>query len=229
MGRVVILIVLFILLLFGIGLYTGYNGFVTADADVKAQIGNLNSVYQMRADLVPNLVETVKGAAGAEQQTLTEVISARSQATKIQLTPEALKDPAALQKFQTAQGELGGALSRLMVVSEKYPELRSQANFPILLDQLQGLEARIRNERNKYNEVVRDFDVRVRKFPSNMVAGMFGFTVYPEFTASEGAENAPKVDFNGGKPATAPSTGGQAPATAPSQTPHGALRPAPVH
>lgn len=228
MARVAIFIVLIILLLLGIGLYTGYNGFVTADADVKAQIGNLNSAYQQRADLVPNLVETVKGAAGAEQQTLTDVISARNQSTKIQLTPEALKDPAAMQKFQTVQGELGSALSRLMVVSEKYPDLKSQANFPVLMSQLEGLESRIRTERNKYNDVVRDYDVRVRKFPGNLTAGMFGFTPYPEFTASEGAENVPKVDFNGGKPAT--TTPAQtAPATAPTQTPHGALRPAPVH
>ena len=237
--KVWLTIVIVLVLLLALGLWTGYNGFVNADADVRAQIGNLNAAYQERSDLVPNLVEVVKGAAGAEQKTLTDVISARAKATQVQLTPEALKDPQAMSNFQAAQGNLGSALSRLMVVSEQYPTLQSQANFPMLAHQLEGQENRIRVERDKYNAVVREYNVRVRRFPGNISARMFGFTPYAEFTASEGAENAPHVDMSGLKPqvqpeqttpsSTAPTTA--APSTAPSSgsTPsHGLPRPAPV-
>src|SRR5205823_3224967 len=129
-------IVLLLLILF-LWWRTTYNNLVSMDEGVKSQLGQLNNVYQQRADLIPNLVETVKGSAVQERQTLTDVISARSRATAIQLTPEALKDPAAFQNFQRAQGELSSALSRLMVVAEQYPQLRSQENFSVLMSQLE--------------------------------------------------------------------------------------------
>jgi LemA protein len=217
-----------------------YNKFVQLDENVKAQLGQLNNVYQQRADLIPNLVETVKGAAIQERGTLTDVISARSRATSMQLTPEALKDPQAFENFQKAQGELGGALSRLMVVVEKYPQLQSQGNFPVLMSQLEGQENRIRVERNRYNDVVNEYNRHVRTFPSSTIAGMSGFTQYPYFQAGAGTENAPKVDFGGQSQGAAPNSQapapGQAPASAPVQnaapspsaTPHGAVRPSPA-
>ncbi|MEO6938930.1 MAG: LemA family protein [Candidatus Kapaibacterium sp.] len=227
---IIVILVILIAVIWGAG---SYNNFVTADADVKLQLGNVNTAYQQRADLIPNLVETVKGAAGAERQTLTDVIAARASATQVKLTPETLKDPAAFQNFESAQNSLGGALSRLLVVTEKYPDLRSQGNFPVLMSQLEGQESRIRVERNKYNQAVRDYNVRVARFPGNLLAGIFGFTKYPEFEAAQGAENAPKVNF-GTTPSstTAPADGStQAPAATapkPSDQPHGAVRPAPV-
>lgn len=206
---------------------TTYNGFVTMDEGVKAQLGQLNNVYQQRADLIPNLVETVKGSAVNERQTLTDVISARSRATGMNLTPEALKDPQAFQNFQKVQGDLSGALSRLMVVVEKYPDLKSQANFTVLMSQLEGQENRIRLERNRYNDLVKDFNARVRSFPASTIAGMSGFTAYPYFEAAAGAENAPKVNFSSPDAAPNPPTGG-APENAPpnpATAPHGPVRP----
>jgi LemA protein len=231
MKKAWIYVVLAIILIFAFSAWSSYNGFVTADADVKAQLGNLNSAYQQRSDLIPNLVETVKGSAIMEKQTLTDVIDARSKASSIQLTPEALKDPQALQNFQNAQGGLTSALSRLMVVIERYPELKSQQNYTVLMSQLEGQENRIRTERNRYNDVVRDYDVRIRRFPGNLMAGMFGFTVYPSFEAAQGAENAPKVDFgtSGGTGTSTPQTPPAQSGTVPAQEPHGAVRPAPAH
>ncbi len=210
-----------------------YNSFVNMDEGVKAQLGQLNNVYQQRADLIPNLVETVKGSAIQERKTLTDVIDARSRATGINLTPQALKDPQAFQNFQNIQGQLSSALSRLMVVVEQYPQLRSQANFTVLMSQLEGQENRIRLERNRYNDLVRDYNARVRSFPSSMIAGMSGFTQYPYFEAAAGAENAPKVNFNtpgaeeGTAPTTTPPSTGQAPPS-PATESHGPVRPAPA-
>jgi LemA protein len=219
-------IVLFLLIIF-MWWRTTYNGFVTMDEGVKAQLGQLNNVYQQRADLIPNLVETVKGSAINERQTLTDVIDARSKATGINLTPEALKDPNALQNFQKVQGDLSSAISRLMVVVEKYPELKSQANFTVLMSQLEGQENRIRLERNRYNDQVKDFNARIRSFPASTIASMSGFTAYPYFEAAAGSENAPKVNFGTPDGAPNPSTGAapeNAPPT-PATEPHGPVRP----
>src|SRR5665213_348239 len=225
-------IVLLLLIIF-LWWQSSYNHFVTMDEGVKAQLGQLNNVYQQRADLIPNLVETVKGSAIQERKTLTDVIDARARATGINLTPEALKDPQAFQNFQAIQGQLSSALSRLMVVMEQYPQLKSQENFTVLMSQLEGQENRIRLERNRYNDLVRGYNARVRSFPSSMIAGMSGFTQYPYFEAAAGAENAPKVNFNtpgadeGTPPTTTtPSTGTAPPA--PATEPHGPVRPAPA-
>lgn len=175
-----------------------YNGFVQKDENIKAQLGQINNVYQQRLDLIPNLVSTVQGSVSAERGTLEAVISARARATGVTLTPEALKDPALFAKFQQVQDGLSGALSRLLVVSEQYPDLKSQANFQTLMSQIEGQENRIRIERNRYNEAVNDFNATIRRFPASILAGMSGFTAYQYFQAAAGAENAPKVDFNTG-------------------------------
>ena len=173
------------------------------------------------------MVETVKGSAVNERQTLTDVISARSRATGINLTPEALKDPQALKNFQEIQGNLTSALSRLMVVIEKYPDLKSQANFTVLMSQLEGQENRIRLERNRYNDLVKDFNARVRSFPASTIAGMSGFTAHPYFEAAAGAENAPKVNFSNPDGTSTPPASGT-PESAPpnpATAPHGPVRP----
>lgn len=210
-----------------------YNSLVQSDENVRAQLGQLNNTYQQRADLIPNLVRTVEASAIAERQTLEAVVNARSKASSIQLTPEVLNNPQAFQQFQQAQGELSGALSRLMVVVEKYPELRSQQNFTNLMAQLEGQENRIRIERNRYNETVNTYNREVRSFPSSIIASMSGFNQYPYFQAAEGAENAPNVQFDGITPpagqapsTTTPPSGG---APSPGSQPHGATRPAPVN
>lgn len=177
---------------------SSYNGFVQKDENIKAQLGQINNVYQQRLDLIPNLVATVQGSVSAERGTLEAVISARARATGVTLTPEALKDPALFAKFQQVQDGLSGALSRLLVVSEQYPDLKSQANFQTLMSQIEGQENRIRIERNRYNEAVNDFNATIRRFPASILAGMSGFTAYQYFQAAAGAENAPKVDFNTG-------------------------------
>jgi len=221
-------IILFLLIVF-LWWRTSYNNLVNMDENVKSQLGQLNNVYQQRADLIPNLVETVKGSAVQERQTLTDVINARARATSIQLTPEALKDPQAMQNFQKAQGDLSSALARLNVVIEQYPQLKSQGNFPVLMDQLEGQENRIRIERNRYNDAVRDYNQKVRSFPTSFIASMSGFTQYPYFEAAAGAENAPKVNFGtepGQNPATAPTPQNTPPS--PQSAPHGPLRPSPA-
>jgi LemA protein len=175
-----------------------YNGFVQKDENIKAQLGQLNNVYQQRLDLIPNLVATVEGSVQAERQTLDAVVSARARATGVTLTPEALKDPQAFSRFQQAQDGLSSALSRLLVVVEKYPDLKSQTNFQTLMSQIEGQENRVRIERNRYNETVNEFNASIRRFPASIIAGMSGFTAYQYFQAAPGAENAPKVEF--GKP-----------------------------
>lgn len=222
-------IVLFLLIVF-LWWRTTYNNLVSMDEGVKSQLGQLSNVYQQRADLIPNLVETVKGSALNERQTLTDVISARSKATGIQLTPEALKDPQAFQNFQKVQGDLSSALSRLMVVMEQYPQLRSQENFSVLMSQLEGQENRIRIERNRYNDNVKEYNQKVRSFPASLIASMSGFSQYPYFEAAPGAENAPKVNFGGNNtaPGVAPSGAAGENVPTPQSAPHGAKRPAPV-
>jgi LemA protein len=176
----------------------GYNTFQTNDEQVKANWSEVVNQYQRRADLVPNLVNTVKGEAKFEQDTLTKVIEARSKATSIQATPELINDPIAFQKFQAAQGELTGALSRLMVVSENYPNLRGNQGFRDLSGQLEGTENRITAARNRYIKSVQDYNVTVRSFPSNLTAMAMGYKEKANFAVEneKGISTPPSVGFD---------------------------------
>ena len=182
----------------------GYNAFQTLDEQVKAAWAEVTNQYQRRADLIPNIVATVKGEANFEQETLTRVIEARAKATSIQATPELINDPAAFEKFQQAQGQLSGALSRLLVVAEQYPNLRANQGFQDLRVQLEGTENRITVARNRYIKAVQDYNVQVRQFPANLTAMMFGYKVKPNFTVQNEAQISvpPAVNFD--KPASAP-------------------------
>lgn len=175
----------------------GYNDFQRLDEQTKAAWSEVLNQYQRRADLVPNLVATVKGEASFEQETLTRVIEARAKASAIQVTPETLNDPQALQKFQAAQGELGNALSRLLVVSERYPTLQANQGFRDLRVQLEGTENRITIARNRYIQAVQEYNVLRRSFPTNLTAMLFGYDAKPAFApANEAAIAAPPtVDF----------------------------------
>ena len=171
-----------------------YNNMVKMDEGVQAAWSQVENVYQRRADLIPNLVATVKGYAAHEQQTLEGVISARSKATQITVDAETLT-PEDLAKYQKAQGELGAALGKLLAITENYPELKANENFLSLQSQLEGTENRIAVERKKYNETARNYNTVIRQFPKNIVAGMFGFEKKPYFEAQEGAQQAPVVTF----------------------------------
>jgi LemA protein len=172
----------------------GYNTMVQKDETVETAWANVQNAYQRRADLIPNLVNTVKGAANFERETLESVINARAKATSIQLSADDLT-PENLQRFQAAQNELGGALSRLLVSVERYPELKANQNFLELQSQLEGTENRISVERRKFNEAVQDYNTTVRSFPNNLMAGIFGFERKGHFQADPGAERAPTVQF----------------------------------
>jgi LemA protein len=176
----------------------GYNTFQTADEKVKAAWAEVLNQYQRRADLVPNLVNTVKGEAGFEQDTLTRVVDARARATGIQATPELVNDPEAFQKFQAAQGQLTSALSRLMVVVENYPSLKSNQSFQELRAQLEGTENRITVARNRFIQAVQEYNIAVRSFPSNITAMIFGYKPKASFTVENEAEisKAPAVNFD---------------------------------
>ena len=180
----------------------GYNDFQKLNEEVKASWAEVLNQYQRRADLIPNIVATVKGEANFEQETLTKVIEARSKATSIQATPELINDPAAFQKFQAAQGELTGALSRLMVVAEQYPNLKANQGFQDLRVQLEGTENRVTVARNRYIKTVADYNVLARSFPSNLTAMVLGYAVKPSFTVQNEAEisKPPAVNFD--KPAS---------------------------
>ena len=175
----------------------GYNDFQTKDEATKAAWGEVVNQYQRRADLIPNLVNTVKGYASHERETLEAVTKARSAATSFQITPEVLNDPAAFEKFQQVQGQLSSALSRLMVVSEKYPDLKAKTNFRDLQSQLEGTENRITVARQRYIAAVQDYNVHARSFPNNLTAMMFGYKVKPSFTVEneKAISTAPTVDF----------------------------------
>jgi len=173
----------------------GYNDLQRQDEGVKAAWSEVLNQYQRRADLVPNLVNTVKGFAAQEQKVLIDVTNARAKVGSIQATPELVNDPAAFQKFTQAQGELTGALSRLLVVAEAYPQLKSDANFRDLQAQLEGTENRIAVERMRYSEAVRDYNTRIRLFPGSLVASLRGFKEKAYFEATPGAQEAPKVKF----------------------------------
>ena len=175
----------------------GYNDFQRLDEQTKSAWSEVLNQYQRRADLVPNIVATVKGEAAFEQDTLTKVIEARAKATSIQVTPDTLNDPEAFKKFQAAQGELGSALSRLMVVSEKYPDLKANKGFSDLRVQLEGTENRITVARNRYIQSVQDYNVLTRSFPSNLTAMVFSYATKPNFAVQNEAAIAapPVVDF----------------------------------
>jgi LemA protein len=183
----------------------GYNDFQRLDEQVKSAWAEVLNQYQRRADLIPNIVSTVKGEANFEQETLTKVIEARAQATSIQATPELINDPAAFQKFQAAQGELGSALSRLMVTVERYPELKANAAFQDLRVQLEGTENRITVARNRFIKAVNDFNVLARSFPTNLTAMVFGYPVKANFTVQNEAQISvpPSVNFDKAAPPAA--------------------------
>jgi LemA protein len=175
----------------------GYNTLQTTDEQIKSAWSEVLNQYQRRADLVPNLVATVQGFANQEKEILTRVTEARARVGAIQATPELVENPEAFQRFQQAQGELGGALSRLLVVAENYPQLKSDANFRDLQAQLEGTENRIAVARNRYIKAVQDYNVTVRSFPTNLTAMLFGFKTKPNFTVENERELAkpPTVDF----------------------------------
>jgi LemA protein len=176
----------------------GYNDFQRMDEQSKAAWSEVLSQYQRRADLVPNIVATVKGEANFEQETLTRVIEARAQATSIQVTPETLNNPQAFQKFQAAQGELGSALSRLMVVSEQYPNLKANQGFADLRVTLEGTENRITVARGRYIKKIEEYNVLARSFPTNLTAMVFSYSPKPTFSVTNEAQisTPPTVDFN---------------------------------
>lgn len=172
----------------------GYNTMVEKQEAVDAQWAQVENVYQRRADLIPNLVATVKGYAKHESETLSAVVEARSKATSVTIDASSLSEEN-LAKFQQAQGELSGALSRLLAVQEAYPDLKANENFRDLSAQLEGTENRISTERKKFNDTARDYNTYIKKFPLNLMAGIFSFDSKPYFKADEGAEKAPKVEF----------------------------------
>jgi len=182
-----------------------YNRLVRLQQQVDKQWAQVQNVYQRRADLVPNLVSTVSGAANFEKSTLTEITAARASVGQVKLDPNsAPTDPAKLAEFDKAQSQLSGALSRLLVVAERYPELKATQNFSDLQAQLEGTENRISVERRSFNETVQAYNTAIKSFPANFYAGIFGFKERPYFSATPGAETPPKVQFDFGKPAAAP-------------------------
>jgi LemA protein len=189
------LVVLVVLVLFGAWAVSVNNDLVRAEVAVAEKWAQVQNVYQRRADLIPNLVETVKGFATQERTVLEEVTRARASASQIQITPEMLSDPQALKRFQDAQAQLGGALSRLLVTVERYPELKSNQNFLALQSQLEGTENRIAVERMRFNEAVREYNTRIRTFPGSLIAGLRGFREKAFFEAAPGSQVVPKVQF----------------------------------
>jgi LemA protein len=166
-----------------------YNGMVTVEEEATTALANVQSAYQRRADLIPNLVEVVKGYAAHEKETLEGVINARAKATSMSLNADNIEE------YQKAQGELSSALGRLIAIGEAYPDLKANENFRELQVQLEGTENRINEERNKANKAIQDYNIKIRRFPSNLLAGLFGFEKMNKFEAEAGAEKAPKVSF----------------------------------
>ena len=192
----IVLIVIVVVLLLIIGRFIGiYNSLVSLEEGVNQSWAQVSNQYQRRADLIPNLVETVKGYASHERETFSAVTEARAKVGQLTVTPEVLNNPEAFSRFQQVQGEISSALSRLMAISERYPDLKANENFLALQSQLEGTENRISVARKRFNETVQSFNTRIRRFPTNMVAGMFGFEKKLYFKAQEGAEIAPKVSF----------------------------------
>jgi len=190
----IILLAVIVSVLLAVG---SYNGLVESSQGVDSQWAQVQNVYQRRADLVPNLVQTVAGAANFEKSTLTEITTARASVGQVKIDPnQAPTDPGQLQQFEKAQGQLTSALSRLLVVVERYPDLKANANFRDLQAQLEGTENRIAVERGKFNQAVQTYNVKVKRFPTVFFARLMGFMPKPYFTASPGAEEAPKVNFD---------------------------------
>ena len=194
-GLIVLAVVAVVVIGIGMWAVGVNNALVGLDQEVQGQWAQVQNVYQRRADLIPNLVETVKGYAAHERAVLNEVTQARANATGVKLTPEALNDPKALERFQAAQNQLSGALSRLLVVVERYPDLKANQNFLALQTQLEGTENRITVERGRYNDVVRRYNTRARTFPGTIVASMFGYQPKPFFEATAESQTAPRVKF----------------------------------
>ena len=194
-GSLIILVIVLLLGFFGCSGVSTYNSLVGQEETVNQEWGNVQSQYQRRADLIPNLVETVKGAADFERETLDAVVNARAQATSIQISADDLQDPEKLLAFQQAQSALGQSLGRLMAIAESYPELRAVESYRDLQVQLEGTENRIAVARNRYNEAVTAYNTDVRSFPASIFASMFGFERKSAFQADAGSDAAPKVDF----------------------------------
>lgn len=189
-----LLVILFLILILGGCACGGYNNMVKLDENVKSSWGKVQSDYQRRSDLIPNLVNTVKGAANFEQQTLTQVMEARAKATQVQINADNLT-PEKIAQFQQAQGAVSSSLSRLLAVVENYPDLKATQNFRDLQAQLEGTENRIKVSRNDFNDAVQQYNSTVRSFPNNIFAGMFGFSSKGYFTAEPGSDKAPEVKF----------------------------------
>ena len=188
------IIILVVVAVVAVWAVTGYNGLVKADEAVSNAWSNVENQYQRRADLIPNLVNTVKGYASHEKETLDAVISARTRATQVAVDADNLT-PEKLLEYQKAQGEVGAALGRLLAITEAYPDLKANQNFLELQAQLEGTENRISVERRNFNDVAKNYNTSIRTFPRNLLAGMFGFDKRPYFEAQEGAEQAPVVQF----------------------------------
>lgn len=193
-GYIVLIVIAIIVLGIFFWFKGSYNGMVNMREEVAAQWSNVENQYQRRLDLIPNLVNTVKGYASHEENTLTDVVNARAKATQMQINLDQLYE-ASIKKLNNVQGELSSALSRLLAISENYPDLKANQNFLDLQAQLEGTENRIAVERRKFNDVARSYNAYIQQFPKNILAGMFGFTPKPYFEANAGAENAPKVEF----------------------------------
>lgn len=194
-GAITLVVLVLVLGVVGCGATSTYNSLVQDDEQVQEAWSNLQAAYQRRADLIPNLVETVQGAADFEQETLTSVTEARSKATSIQVSADDLDNPQRVRQFQEAQSALGKSLGRLLAVSENYPELRATQNFSDLQAQLEGTENRITVARRDYNNAVREYNTQVRSLPTVLFAGLMGFEAKTPFEAETGADQAPDVDF----------------------------------
>ena len=195
MNKKVIIGIVVAIVLIGGWAISAYNGMVSSEEEATTAFANLQSTYQRRADLIPNLVETVKGYAAHEKETLEGVVAARSKATSVNIDPDNMT-PEKMKQFQDAQGELSMALGRLIAIQENYPDLKANENFRDLQVQLEGTENRINEARNTYNKKVQDYNVMIRRFPNTLFAGMFGFEKMEKFEAEAGAEKAPQVKFN---------------------------------
>lgn len=195
MNKKVIIGIVVAIVLIGGWAISAYNGMVSSEEEATTAFANLQSTYQRRADLIPNLVETVKGYAAHEKETLEGVVAARSKATSINLDPDNMT-PEKMKQFQAAQGELSTALGRLIAIQENYPDLKANENFRDLQVQLEGTENRINEARNTYNKKVQEYNVKIRRFPNSLFAGLFGFEKMTKFEAEAGAEKAPQVKFN---------------------------------
>ncbi|MDD3478774.1 MAG: LemA family protein [Paludibacteraceae bacterium] len=193
-GTVILISVVALVAIIALWAMSAYNKLVVADESVTTEWANVESQYQRRADLIPNLVSTVKGYAAHEQETLEAVVSARAKATQMTVDAKDLT-PEKLQEYQAAQGEVGAALGRLLMITENYPDLKANQNFMALQEQLEGTENRIQVARQKFNLTAKTYNTSIRRFPTNILAGMFGFESKAYFEAEAGADKAPKVEF----------------------------------